>query len=84
MLKTYKYRLYPTRKQIEVLEKTLSLCCWLYNSALQEKIDIYKKYRKSVNCFYQINELPNCKKEIPELVASSWIIVDLRSSYQRA
>ncbi len=67
MLRTYKYRLYPTRKQTEILEKTLSLCCWLYNSALQQRIEIYKKYKKSISCYDQINELPNCKKEISEL-----------------
>ena len=67
MIKTYRYRLYPTKNQEKILDKTLNLCCWLYNSALQERVDIYKKYKKSITCYYQINELPNCKKEIPEL-----------------
>src|SRR5271157_1123709 len=67
MLKTYKYRLYPTIKQKEVLEKTLNICCWLYNSALQERIGVYKKFNKSINCYHQIKELSECKKEVPEL-----------------
>jgi len=66
MIKTYKYRLYPTSQQIIILNKILGMCCWLYNSALQQRIEIYQKYKKGINCTYQQNELPNCKKEIPE------------------
>jgi len=67
MIKTYRYRLYPTKNQEKILDKTLNLCFWLYNSALEERISLYKKYKKSINCYYQMNELPNCKKEVPEL-----------------
>ncbi|WP_083814999.1 helix-turn-helix domain-containing protein [Ktedonobacter racemifer] len=31
-LNTYKFRLYPTRKQAEKLEWTLARCCELYNA----------------------------------------------------
>jgi IS605 OrfB family transposase len=39
--KTYKYRLYPTHKQIERLTFTLDCCRELYNAALQERRDAY-------------------------------------------
>ncbi len=34
MLKSYKYRLYPSKKQIVKLEATLDTCRHLYNDAL--------------------------------------------------
>ncbi len=37
----YKFRLYPTRKQREHLQKTLDACRILYNAALQERRDAY-------------------------------------------
>jgi putative transposase len=40
-MKTYKYRLYPTRKQIETLQWTLDHCSELYNAALQERRDTW-------------------------------------------
>ena len=40
-MKSYKFRLYPTRSQIELLEWTLDQCRTLYNAALQERRDAY-------------------------------------------
>ena len=37
----YKFRLYPTRKQRECLQKTLDACRMLYNAALTERRDAY-------------------------------------------
>ncbi len=37
MMKAFKYRLYPTRKQAVALQQTLDLCRELYNSALEER-----------------------------------------------
>ena len=39
MRKTYKYRLYPTRKQVPALEGQLTEACRLYNAALKERRD---------------------------------------------
>ena len=44
MIKTYKYRLYPTESQIKHLEEMFDSCRLLYNCALQERIAHYKKY----------------------------------------
>jgi putative transposase len=38
-LKAYKYRLYPTKEQVNALQETLNLCRELYNAALQERRD---------------------------------------------
>jgi putative transposase len=37
MIKTYKYRLVPTRKQATALQTTLNLCRFLYNCALEQR-----------------------------------------------
>ena len=65
--KTYKYRLYPTKKQQEILEKHLSLCRWLYNHFLDERKTLYQKKKIKVSCYDQIKEIPKLKKEKPVL-----------------
>ncbi|MEM0332946.1 MAG: transposase [Candidatus Aenigmatarchaeota archaeon] len=66
MLKAFKYRLYPTKPQERDLEKTLELCRVLYNSALQERRDAYKKARRNVDFYEQKRYLPEIRSEIPE------------------
>jgi hypothetical protein len=39
MLKTYKYRIYPSPAQVSILERWFALLCELYNAALQERRD---------------------------------------------
>ena len=65
--KTFKYRLYPTKKQQDILEKHLSLCRWLYNHFLEERRTLYKKNKTKLSCYDQIKEIPKLKKEKPEL-----------------
>lgn len=65
MLRTYKYRLYPTRNQTEVLNSQFGLCCWLYNTALEQRITAYKKIGKNVTFIDQANELPLIKEVFP-------------------
>jgi len=66
MLKTFKYRIYPTKKQHEVIEQTLYLCRYLYNNALEQRISAYKKHKKSISYNMQQNELPLVKQALPE------------------
>ncbi|NCO80438.1 IS200/IS605 family element transposase accessory protein TnpB [bacterium] len=65
--KTYKYRLYPTERQQDILEKQLSLCRWLYNHFLEERKTLYEKSKTKITCFDQIREIPELKKGKPEL-----------------
>jgi putative transposase len=64
--RTYKYRLYPTRNQIRILDTTLNMCRDLYNSALQERIEAYKKSGISLWYANQSNELPKLKELNPQ------------------
>src|SRR5699024_7161608 len=66
MIKTFKYRIYPTKKQHEVIEQTLYLCRYLYNNALEQRISAYKKHKKSISYNMQQNELPLVKQALPE------------------
>ena len=64
--RSYKYRLYPTKNQKHKLQNTLNLCRDLYNFALQERIEAYKKNGISLSYIDQQNELPVLKRELPE------------------
>jgi putative transposase len=63
----YKFRLYPSRAQKTKLEQTLSLCCELYNSALQERRDAYRVSKTSINYHAQAIQLPEIKAVRPEI-----------------
>ena len=67
MLKTYKYRLYPTKKQIAKLEETLETCRLVYNSALSDRRDYYKETGKSLSRIAQQENIKNYKKDRPFL-----------------
>jgi putative transposase len=47
MRKTFKYRIYPTKKQARLLEQQLEECRWLYNHWLEQKRDSYKETKKA-------------------------------------
>jgi putative transposase len=49
--KTFKYRLYPSRKQVEFLTGQLQEACRLYNGALQERRDAYRISGESMRFF---------------------------------
>lgn len=61
-LKTYKYRLYPTKKQTEQLQWTLDRARELYNAALQERKEIYKYTGKGTTYNQQAMQLPEIKE----------------------
>jgi putative transposase len=61
VIKTYKFRLYPSKSQTAKLENTLELCRELYNAALQERRAAWKLERKSISYFDQQNVLPEIK-----------------------
>lgn len=48
MLRAYKYRIYPTEEQKVLFTKTFGCCRFVYNWALNLKIEAYKQDKKSV------------------------------------
>jgi putative transposase len=62
MLKTYKYRLYPTKSQQVSLNKHFGACRWLYNYGLNKKIEAYTKDKTTISRFDLQAEIPVLKK----------------------
>ena len=64
--KTFKFRLYPNRQQRDKLTATLDVCRELYNAGLEERIGAWKN-RTPVECYDQINQLPDIKAIRPDV-----------------
>lgn len=63
-LKSYKYRIYPNKKQQEMLNKHFGCARFVYNWALETKQKIYKEENKSISYFDLNNKLKSeLKKE---------------------
>ena len=63
-LKAFKYRIYPTEAQKEFIHKHFGCARWIYNYALNKKINAYKEEKKTLS-HYEI------KKELPALKADA-------------
>lgn len=67
MLKMFKYRMYPTKKQEKQLEAILEECRWLYNHLLEKRRDTYEQTGKGLSCYEQQATYPLLKEERPSL-----------------
>ena len=66
-MKTFQYRLYPSKLQKRQLSAILRTCCWLYNQFLEERKKRWETDKAHVSCFEQIKSLPARKKQDPLL-----------------
>ena len=64
MIKTYKYKLKLSKSQSQRLEQWLGATRYLYNCALETKIEAYRKLGKTISRFDLQKELPSIKKEL--------------------
>jgi putative transposase len=55
--KTFKYRLYSTKRQAALLDQQLAEACRLYNAAVQERRDAWKMRKISISYYQQQNQL---------------------------
>jgi putative transposase len=67
MLKTFKYRIYPTRKQTTLLLGHLEECRWLYNQLLEERKAAWETEQKSLSYYDQAVSIPKLKEQRPAL-----------------
>jgi putative transposase len=70
--RTYKYRIYPNKKQETLMSKWLESCRVLYNNCLTERKDAWKVCKKSINYNDQNRQLPEIKifdNELKEIYA---------------
>lgn len=61
MLKAYKYRLYPTKVQMVLLEKHFGCTRYVYNYGLERKIKAYSESKKSISRLTLSADLPKLK-----------------------
>lgn len=66
-MKTYKYRIYPTKAQETILEKQLEECRWLYNKILETRKNSYEQQGISLGNYDTMVMIPGWKKERPSL-----------------
>lgn len=66
VVRSYRYRLMPTRAQEETLLSWLSLTRELYNAALQERRDAWRKQGVGVHLNGQLSQLPDVRVNRPE------------------
>ena len=67
MRKTYKYRIYPTKKQVRQLNETLSECRWLSNHLLEMRKTTYEREGKSLSLYQQQDTFSLLKEQRPTL-----------------
>ena len=67
MLKTFQYRLYPSKRQQRLLDQQLEECRWLYNHLLAERREAWEHRQESLRYYDQATSLPVLKAERPTL-----------------
>lgn len=87
MEKAYKYRIYPNKKQKELIAKTFGCCRFIYNVYLAKRIKIYEESKKSFSYAQCANDMKNLKTELQWLkevdsTALQSSLKDLDSAYQ--
>jgi len=65
-VRVYRYRLYPTKSQEAAMFETLRLTRLLYNAALEQRREAYRKHGKTLSAYDQQKELTALKSECPE------------------
>ena len=85
--RTYKFRLLPSRKQHQALRRICENQRQLYNAALQERIDCYRKTGKSRHFLDQCKALTELRADDPESRATAvniqrWTLKRVDEAYQ--
>lgn len=81
MIKSFKYRLYPTGKQIKALTYQLEGHRFLYNLALAQRKEVFEQTGKGLNYFDQARELTKIRKD--DICLSSCNYSSLQQTFRR-
>ncbi len=68
MCKTFRYRLYPTQRQANLLNAQLEECRWVYNHFLEGRKTACEQTGKSPGLYDQQRELPGLKETRSSLI----------------
>jgi transposase len=66
MRRTYKYRLYPPKKQFHLLDELLFQMQAVYNDALNERRWYWQRSRRSITYYEQWARLRELRHESPD------------------
>lgn len=69
---SYKYRIYPSHAQVAGLEAMMGAFCDLYNAALQQRIEAYRRQGKTLRYIDQANELKAVRAADERLLSCSF------------
>lgn len=88
MEKAYKYRIYPNKKQKEIITKTFGCCRFVYNTYLAKRIEMYEKNKETfsyVQCANDMKKLKSGLKWLKEVdsTALQSSLKDLDIAYQK-
>jgi len=86
--KAFKFQLYPAEKQIELINKTIGCCRFVYNHFLNARINAYEAEQKTLNYNACSALLPSLKQKLVWLkevdsIALQQSLRDLDSAYQK-
>ena len=85
MKRTFRFRIYPTKRQESTLIEWLNTCRILYNQSLHERKEEYKKDKSSINYYDQANALKEGKKDNRFLTAvHSQVLQDVLKRLDKA
>lgn len=88
IMKAFKTRIYPTKEQAILIDKTIGCCRFVYNNGLSEKINSYQSDKTNISAYDLIRKLPQQKKENEwlkevEAQALQQSLLDLQSAYNK-
>ena len=88
MEKAYKYRIYPNKKQKEIIAKTFGCCRFVYNKYLAKRIEMYEQNKETFTYVQCANDMKKLKSELEWLkevdsTALQSSLKDLDSAYQK-
>ena len=86
--KSYKYRIYPNKKQKEQIHKTFGCTRFVYNYYLNKRIETYKNTGKSMNFYDCSRDLTQLKNELiwlkePDKCSLQNTLRDLDCAYKK-
>lgn len=61
---SYKFRIYPNKKQENIMQRTFGCCRFVFNHFLAERMEQYKQNGHAPTCFQQDKSLTALKKEL--------------------
>ena len=87
IFKTYKYRIYPNKQQIELINKTIGCTRFVFNYYLAKRIELYKTEQKSLTYNQCSSDLTNIKRKFKWLkevdsISLQQTLKDLDQAYQ--